>query len=999
MELESSRAELLCAVEAIRSADVVETRVQLITRLGELEIRKGSDIAFVVESLADYTCLDVTQCILHKAIINVATKFLKPTLCGGLTPFLTLGAQASIWCKKHLQMTTMSMEESQEEEHCKIFYVLLLEVLHFCSASFTALVQNPLLADNTLMNIVECSLLEQLNLTKDLLSDIERIQSVSSEIVKVAHTVINSVVKLCEDYCQSGNHLRARSEKDQSTMDTEGAGDINYVANMAKHTVEKLCEVGTIAASGGGSLVSILNVTWKGVVTLVQIGKAALEVDFNVADIILTLISLANESLKCAAENWSLLKESISQAEARRSFVPVKFYLVNAVKIASLYPCQSYGVHRQLTHCALMIANLKIQMCLEEHLKIASEVLSELLDQISMNLFNSLLNSDEVNQEMKFEILDCLFSDETYVDENSNDVCCTKAVDKIFSANSKVMFGTRLPSLGRFLLFACLLRSSSDIEGDVRLGITRKLQWLFDILVHEEVYPCILSMSIPQLYGTKKTPELVWETVFASLVHSLKSFMIVASSSTAWGDVEAFLLDNFFHPHFLCWEIIMELWCFMMRYAETYVVNDIIDKLCSCLKSVSSVEAVFVDDSSLRRVARSISMLVSCGTTSVADRVYNFVTSGGVSLSSSVMTVALLVEDFPLNLLSDKLRGIAKQRIISDYDEFIGGFSGTLVSTCPSRLLGAPLFVLCASLPSLQIAESDIDKKTLKFLADILQSCTCSPEHVASDICLKLLGQMLAVVSNMTHLYTCNGMDEVIMKLQNLFITRPLAADAKLYQCKVELALFMAGLGHIEMEERDGCPKSSAIWELYHMLLREQHWALMHLAIKAFGHFSARTSCNQLWRFVPQNAALSYDLLQGNEANEERFMSEFKKFLEKEVALTKTFPCTEQLQMLRKEALILKVTAQKSQNIDVEATRHKKMEMICENRSNKKRKVPDEISKGVELLQSGLKVISDGLSLWEKAEASASELHDNFLVHFSCLEDVITHLAGLARID
>ncbi|KAL3724635.1 hypothetical protein ACJRO7_029750 [Eucalyptus globulus] len=827
----------------------------------------------------------------------------------------------------------MSMEESQEEEHCKIFYVLLLEVLHFCSASFTALVQYPLLANNTLMNIVECSLSEQLNLTKDLLLDIERIQSVSSEIVKVAHIVINSVVKLCEDYCQSGNHLRRRTQL-----------MVPLVYLSPKHTIEKLCELGTIAASGGGSLVSILNVTWKGVVTLVQIGKAALEVDFNVADIILTLISLANESLKFAAENWSLLKESISQAEARRSFVPVKIYLVNAVKIASLYPCQSYGVHKQLTHCALMIANLTIQMCLEEHLKIASKVLSELLDQISMNLFNSLLNSDEVNQEMKFEILDCLFSDETYVDENSNDVYCTKAVDKIFSANSKVMFGTRLPSLGWILLLAY-----------VRLGITRKLRWLFDILVHEEVYPCILSISIPQLYGTTKTPELVWETVFASLVHSLKSFMILASSSTAWGDVEAFLLDNFFHPHFLCWEIIMELWCFMMRYAETYVVNDIIDKLCSCLKSV---------------------MLVSCGTTSVADRVYNFVTSGGVSLSSSVMTVALLVEGFPLNLLSDKLRGIAKQRIISDYDEFIGCFRGMLVSTCPSRLLGAPLCVV-------QIAESDIDEKTLKFLANILQSCTCSPEHVASDICLKLLGQMLAVVSNMTHLYTCNGMDEVIMKPQNLFITRPLAADAKLYQCKVELALFMAGLGHIEMEERDGCPKSSAIWELYHMLLREQHWALMHLAIKAFGHFAARTSCNQLWRFVPQNAALSYDLLQRNEANEERFMSDFKIFLEKEVALIKTFPCTEQLQI------------SKSQNIDVEAPRHKKMEMICENRSNKKRKVPDEISKGVELLQSGLKAISDGLSLWEKAEASASELHDNFLVHFSCLEDVITHLVAL----
>ncbi|KAL3724634.1 hypothetical protein ACJRO7_029749 [Eucalyptus globulus] len=750
-------------------------------------------------------------------------------------------------------MTIMSMEESQEE-HFKIFYVYFISAVQA-----SMLLQYPSLADKTLMNIVEFSLLEQLNLTKDSLSEIES----------------STVVKLCEDYCQSGNHLRARSVKEQSTVDTEGAGDINYVANVAKHIVEKLCVLETIAASGGGS-----------VVTLVQIGKAALEVDFNVADITLILISLANESLKCATENWSLLKESFFKQKLD----------------ASLYPCQSNSVHRQLTHCALMIANLKIQMCLEDHLKIASE----------------LLNSDEVNQEMKFKILDCLFSDETYIDEDSNDVYGTKAVDKISSANSKVMFGTRLPSLGWILLLTCLLTSSCDIEGDVRLGITRKLRWLFNILVHEEVYPSTLSMLRPNYMVLRRPCVGMGDCVlFASLIHSLKSFMIVA---TAWGDVEAFLLNDFFPPHFLCWEIIMEPWCFMMRYAETYVVNDVIDKLCSCLKSLSSIEAVFIDDSSLRRVARSISMLVSHGTTSVADRVYNFVTSVGVSPSSSVMT-----------------------RIISDYDEFIGGFSGMLVSACPSRLLGAPLFVLCA-LPSLQIAKSDIDEKMLKFLANILQSCTRSPEHVANDIFLKLLGQALAIVSNMTRLYACNGMDEVIRKLQNLIIT--MAADARLYQCKVELALFMAGLGHIEMKERDDCPKSSAIWELYHILLREQHWALKHLAIKAFGNFAARTSCNQLWRFVPQKAALSYDLSQVNEANEERFMSEFKKILEKE-----------------------------------------------------KRKVPDEISKGVELLQSGLRAISDGLSLWGKAEASPLELHDKFLVHFSCLEDVITHLAGLARID
>lgn len=50
---------------------------------------------------------------------------------------------------------------------------LLLDVLTFCSASFTALVQYPSLMDDTLMNVVESSLLEQLNLTKDSLLEIE----------------------------------------------------------------------------------------------------------------------------------------------------------------------------------------------------------------------------------------------------------------------------------------------------------------------------------------------------------------------------------------------------------------------------------------------------------------------------------------------------------------------------------------------------------------------------------------------------------------------------------------------------------------------------------------------------------------------------------------------------------------------------------------------------------------------------------------------------------
>jgi hypothetical protein len=65
------------------------------------------------------------------------------------------------------------------------------------------------------------------------------------------------------------------------------------------------------------------------------------------------------------------------------------------------------------------------------------------------------------------------------------------------------------------------------------------------------------------------------------------------------------------------------------------------------------------------------------------------------------------------------------------------------------------------------------------------------------------------------------------------------------------------------------------------MLLKERHWALAHLSMTAFWYFSARTSCNELWRFVPPDAALLFDLESGVDVNDERFMSEFKVFFEK----------------------------------------------------------------------------------------------------------------------
>lgn len=281
-------------------------------------------------------------------------------------------------------------------------------------------------------------------------------------------------------------------------------------------------------------------------------------------------------------------------------------------------------------------------------------------------------------------------------------------------------------------------------------------------------------------------------------------------------------------------------------------------------------------------------------------------------------------------------------------------------------------------------------------MVSVTHNYKISVDKVIKDHYLTLLGEILRIISSVKHLYTSNDIEEAILEIESIFVSGPEASDG-LFKCKPHLAHFMAGLIYMEFSESDDDAKSLAVWELYHMLLKERHWAFIHLAIMAFGYFAARTKCNQLWRFVPQDAALSYDILSGVESNEDRFMLEFKTFLEKEMALLSVAPTPEQFDLLGREGLLLKEMVHKISNIAKEEVGCESMEVDDKNHTNKKRKLLDGMSKGVELLKSGLKIIGDGLSQWHHNQFETNELHIKSLTQFSQLEDVITHFEGLAR--
>lgn len=226
--------------------------------------------------------------------------------------------------------------------------------------------------------------------------------------------------------------------------------------------------------------------------------------------------------------------------------------------------------------------------------------------------------------------------------------------------------------LARVVLFLSVMRYCSELEEDAKLAITRKLQWLLDVLTDEKVYTSVLSYQLPVADGSGK---IIWESMFSALLLSIKTLMITLSSSPAWEELETLLLQNLLHPHFLCWQIVMELWCFWVRHATEDMVANMIDKLCVFMISMSTSEAPLCPDSVLRRTAKSICFLLTHSPKSSTARVYKNISTESRSESAPDAYLALLLEGFPLNFLPDRMKSDAKKQIVADFFHFIENFN------------------------------------------------------------------------------------------------------------------------------------------------------------------------------------------------------------------------------------------------------------------------------------------------------------------------------------
>ncbi|KAJ6810051.1 uncharacterized protein M6B38_157520 [Iris pallida] len=995
------KKELQSVIEAINSSDDLESRISLISQIGDTYLIDPSDLAHLIDCLItcweDSTCFGIFQCMLNKTILDVAAKYLELDMSNCLSQFLILATKASMWGRKHLQ-------DSQDENISNLFSQLLLGTLNFGTTTITSLARSSILGDKVLMLIVESFIFELLNLTKDLIFELKS-HLIASELLKASQVVLDAAVKLCRAYSQNSKWdslVMNSSNNDGSSVN----GDVHFASHIVSITgciIESLYELGIFAAAGGGNLVAVLNVSWKGIVSLLHLGKGLgkglLSEKVNVGDIILTLVSLATESLKCAGEAWSsTIKEALASSEAKRTFLPIKFYLINAVRISLDYPCKAVNLYREISQCVLLISSLGSFLSKETHLRAASEVLVEFLEPTSFHLLCALLNSADLNFESRFLILEWLFTNE--MDSSSKDLMKDvnystqlSSFDGISCLNCNSMPKNRVLLLGRVLLFMNLLKSSADLKDEMVLAISKKLDYLLDTLVHGDVYSTTLGQQIPVL-SPGSVPGVTWEPLFSCIVQSLKTFMVVASSNElAWFEVETFLFQNIIHSHFLCVEIVTELWSFVMRHAEKEMINHILESLCLLFKTIASLEPALTPHSSLRKIARSICNLLTWSPIMVVDHVYTSI------LSDELMIVALLMEGFPFGSLSDDVKKVVVQKIVAACYDFIGSNYKELVlygssGSCTNDLIGLPVQAISSALrtcnmKSSVIIDEKLGSQVLKFTLTLVHGYKNARDGVKECYAM-LLGAALLIISTTEHLYASDKMAELILEFQTLFAIGPSDADTALCRFKPSFASFLASLGHMEIPDGEGSVLCPAVCTLYHVLLRERHWAFIHLAIGAFGSFAACTTCTQLWRFVPDDAALSFDTSSGKEANEDRFMSELKAFLDKSIALKDAYLGEEQLSHLVKEGLVLNELC-KLPNAVADDSATEVGETVDDGCVKKKKRKLDGVCEGIEMLQSGLKAMSNAL-----AEADADELKEAFSPYMSSLKDVISHLVSLS---
>ncbi|KAI5071648.1 hypothetical protein GOP47_0013899 [Adiantum capillus-veneris] len=900
-----------------------------------------------------------------------------------LASVLVLALKIQSWCDGSLRSSKEPSQTIPKTQN------VLLETLKLANGLFMNLEKCSFLEDKEFRNGAEIYICQFLDSFKIVCNFFQKNQ-LHDEFQKVAQEALSEAFKVLMKL--RVKFIAACGERSFSSLD----GITLERAHIIWYGVSAVMDIGKFSARNGRDWVGMLNVAWKGVTALLQTmtRKDVISRILDIQLIINTMIGCMKESLKNAAESWNAVvqekDDNVNVAELKRLCIPVKFFLINVIRVVTHYPYQAVDAFNDIVESALRIISLRLEISECPRLKFVAEAIVEILEPSLFILFCTLLNSSELEFQVKLQLLNGLFgtnNEEGFILSNNVD---KRELDKVNEEDVKICFGQEV-NLGRLILFLGLLQSCQHCGDKMSHELAKRLDFPLQMICKAEIYAKVFE---PQVSRTQLTAKVTWQPLYIILLKTLQMFFVALAETEAWTEAEDFLYRNVLHPHMLSRELILELWCFISRHSESSIVKEHIQDLLYALSGLLESSTATCSDWPVRTITRLICLLIKADPAYLATQVYElaFGTDPFATTPTLKLASALLKEHFPISILPEELKSqviLSAKRALSEYWS-----QGTKNAKEASEKLQQFDVTLCCLMECLyqESYEQCIDTEKLhdltKMIIELLQEC-----HRKSGFGIK--SQSLKYLSGIWQKMQPEEIGSVIVPLHNLIVTCKLSESEQM-RVKLGLAEALAGLGEVSMPEDNTDPTNCALWELYHVILRERHWAYAHLGLASFGYFVAHTSWNELWRFVPSDAALAHDGKTGKIAKESTFMTSLRCFLEKEVVCTTftesdTKAVQQEGELLEAALLEFDQVADKSHTMEVQGIvdyNHMDVDLGVHT-GPLESSIPPEISNAMSMLQEGLLLLKEKLPTWFQESGQNLEQQRHMHDQLSLLADVI----------
>lgn len=455
-------------------------------------------------------------------------------------------------------------------------------------------------------------------------------------------------------------------------------------AHIICYGVSAFTDLGRFAAANGRDWVGLLNVAWKGVTALLQTttGKETMSNLVDIHQIIAMMIGCSQEALKNAAESWKMVLEekdaAANTAELKRLCIPVKFFLINVIRIITHYPCQAVDAFNDIADCGLKITSLKHELSKHPCLKFAAEAIVETLEPSLFILLCTLLNSSELELSLKVRLLELLIGI-----ENENGCFSTNSgyageMDEVNEGIGAVPVGQEANlQLGRLTIFLGLLQSSRDCGEDISYELAKRLNFSLQMISDAKIYAEVFQI---QVAAARFPAKATWQCLYITLIKSLQVFFVTLAGTAAWTEAEEFLYRNVLHPHTLCRELILDLWCFVSRHREVSMIEYHIQDLLLLLNDLLDSSNAIHSEWPVRTIGRLICSLVKADQDALVAKVYELALGREPfsAASTSVLAAVLVKEHFPIASLPEELKSLfvlsAKKSLSELWNQATKGF-------------------------------------------------------------------------------------------------------------------------------------------------------------------------------------------------------------------------------------------------------------------------------------------------------------------------------------